>query len=332
MAREFAKTNLSIHQDDDWRALPAPAQHLYGLLSTHPELSYCGVADWRPGRLVSFASGWDVDDIRVIADCLESRFFIVRDEVTEEVLVRSWIRFDGLIKQPRLAVSMANAFAAVSSNEIRGVIVHELNKLRKLEPDAPGWAKKQVADILGLRSVDPKSRDVPGDPFGQGFAYGFAHRFRERLAQTQPNVSVPVSIPPTTATATATLQQQHAKSSQQPDSIAEDFTTWWAEYPMKKDKGHALKAYRAARKKATARVLLDALTAWAPIAKQNPKYIPLAATWLNGERWEDEISPAGNEQPKVTKDWEFPEEPPDEVLSDPEAYGAWIRDRSRRSA
>lgn len=285
MAREFAKTNISIHQDDDWRALPAPAQHLYGLLNTHPELSYCGVADWRPGRLVSFASGWDVDDIQIIADCLEARHFIVRDEVSEEVLIRSWIRFDGLIKQPRLAVSMANAFAAVSSNEIRGVIVHELNKLHKLEPNAPGWDKKPVMDILGLRSVDPKTRQVPSDPFAQGFAY----HFRQSLGQTQPRVSPVVSIPPTTATATATFQQQRADQQQQHDSIADDFEEWWQEYPRKKGKGTALRAYRTARKKISAEELLDAVQHFAIQVKgKDQTFTPHASTWLNGERWNDE--------------------------------------------
>jgi len=45
MAREFAKIKASIWQDDDFRALPVEAQHLYFVVLTDPDLSYCGVAD-----------------------------------------------------------------------------------------------------------------------------------------------------------------------------------------------------------------------------------------------------------------------------------------------
>lgn len=296
MAREYAKTNLSIWQDDDWRAVPAPAQHLYQVLNTHPELSYCGVADWRPGRLVAFANGWTVDDIDLLADCLEARHFIVRDEVSEEVLVRSWIRFDGLIKQPRLSVSMANSFAAVSSNDIRGVIVHELNKLHDLEPGAAGWAKPQVSDLLGLRSIDPKSRATPKDPFGDGFGYGFAHTFRERLGETLPKVSVPVSVPPTTATATATLQQHHANQTQcASDDAPERFEEFWDTYDKKRDRKKVEAKYRTALKKpnVTPDRLIAAASSYIEFQRRigkHPEFTKDPATWLNNESWANELA------------------------------------------
>jgi hypothetical protein len=69
----------------------------------------------------------------------------------------------------------------------------------------------------------------------------------------------------------------------------QEFATFWAAYPKKRDKGHAVKAYRSARKKAMAEEILDGLRRQIPEwAKGDPKFIPLAATWLNGERWEDE--------------------------------------------
>jgi hypothetical protein len=197
MARDHARFNIAIWQDPDWRTLPAPAQHLYMVLWMHPELSYCGVVDWRPGRLVSMSQGWDTDDIRALARCLEARHFIVTDDVSEEVLLRSWVRFDELLKQPRMAVSFANAYAAVSSNTLRGVIIHELRKLYRLEPQLPAWANPRVTSMLDLPSTDPKSRATPEDPFGDGFAYRFGDRFGPSLGQTEPDVSVLVSVPPT---------------------------------------------------------------------------------------------------------------------------------------
>ena len=62
------------------------------------------------------------------------------------------------------------------------------------------------------------------------------------------------------------------------------FDAWWALYPRKDDKGHARAAYAAAlRKGATVEQLLDGLRAYQFDVR--PKFRPLPATWLNGERW-----------------------------------------------
>lgn len=189
MAREYARTNVTIWQDPDFRALPYPAQMLYYMLWTHPELSYCGVLDWRPAKLTGNAAGWTKKDLQACADCLEARHFIVTDDETEECLVRSWVRWDGLIRQPRLAVSFANAYAAVGSNLIRGVIVHELNKLRALEPGAEGWGKPQVKAMAGLPTINPKTRDTVSDPFGSGFVISLGSVSSEVSVPFGPNAS-----------------------------------------------------------------------------------------------------------------------------------------------
>lgn len=164
MPRDHARINVAIWQDPDFRELPPLAQHLYFVLWTHPDLSYAGVVDWRPGRIAALAGGWSVDGVNIAADCLEHRLFIVRDEATEECLIRSWARWDGLLKQPIMAVSFANAYAATASNDLRGVIVHEARKLREREPDMAGWEKPQVMQLLEMPSLDPRSRELPADP------------------------------------------------------------------------------------------------------------------------------------------------------------------------
>ena len=68
-----------------------------------------------------------------------------------------------------------------------------------------------------------------------------------------------------------------------------DFATWWSAYPRKKGKGQAAKAYKAARKKADAETLLEAIKAQRDtLTKDGVDYCPYPATWLNGERWADE--------------------------------------------
>ena len=67
-----------------------------------------------------------------------------------------------------------------------------------------------------------------------------------------------------------------------------DFAAWWNLYPRKVGKGAAQKAYRSARKKATAEALAAAIDAQGPLLMaRGSQYCPHPATWLNGERWRD---------------------------------------------
>jgi hypothetical protein len=82
--------------------------------------------------------------------------------------------------------------------------------------------------------------------------------------------------------------------------IDSDFEAWYREYPRHEGRGQALKAYRAARKKLDA----DGLLAAARRARERyrgtePKFIPLPATFLNGERWLDEPAQSAESGPDL---------------------------------
>ena len=66
------------------------------------------------------------------------------------------------------------------------------------------------------------------------------------------------------------------------------FTAFWSAYPRKEDKGHARKAWAAAIRKAEPQAIVEAVQRHA--FNPDPKFRPLAATWLNGERWDDLIA------------------------------------------
>lgn len=227
MAREFAKTNLEMWSDPDFRALPPTAQHLYLMLWTSPDLSYCGVHDWRPGRLAARSAGFTGEHIQTVADCLSARHFVVVDLKTEEILVRSWARWDGLLKQPRMAVSYSTAYAAVASDTLRAVLVHETTKMRKRHPGLACWKDDRVAGILEHPSISAKELPPVSDPFGGGFGGGFALG----LPQTPSQVCPPVCTPPTTATATATYNSSTERADKPPTArkrasiqLPDDFT------------------------------------------------------------------------------------------------------------
>jgi hypothetical protein len=292
MAREFASIKLSIWQDDDFRQLSREAQHLYFVLVTHPSLSYCGVVDWRPARLAAYASNLTVDEIHTFGAELAASLYLIVDEDTEEVLIRSFIRNDGLMKQPRMAVSMAKAFGSVASRSIQGVIVHELNRLHLEEPDLGGWCKTDVSRLLEQRSVDPTSLPQTVSRFAQTGEADFGPN-AEQFGPNKKRVLL----------TTATSYLLPATSSTQKSAASIQFDQFWDIYPRKAAKQAALKAFT----KAVKDVGFDTILTGAKRLAADPNleyhrsggFIPHPATWLNAGQWEDEPLPPAP-QPKPT--------------------------------
>lgn len=62
------------------------------------------------------------------------------------------------------------------------------------------------------------------------------------------------------------------------------------EFPAKVGKGQARKAFNAALKKADVSTILDGMERYARSVKgKDSRFIAHPATWLNGERWTDEV-------------------------------------------
>jgi hypothetical protein len=267
MAREFAQIKLAIWADDDWRDLSPLARYLYLTLLTSPTLSHCGVADWRPARIGSL-NGMDPADVEAFGAELIEALYLVVDEESEEVLIRSFIRNDGLMKQPKMAVAMASAHAGVASRDIRGVVVHELRRLRTDFPNLHGWGSEKAADLLGMRSVDPSTY-----PLGKGN--------RTPIGKGSPTPA------PTPATNTSRLS---------PSADADEsdrFDEFWDTYDKKVGRKKAEQRWTIALRKPhiTADLLIAAAAsyiAWQTAEGKHPTYTKDPSTWLNGEHWADE--------------------------------------------
>lgn len=283
MARDRANINTNIWTDQDWRNLPIAQQHLYLLLTSHPTLSYAGVVDWREARLAAMTADATPESIRDAAEGLQAERFVFIDDETEEILVRSFLRHDGLLKQPKLSISMVNAYGAIASARIREVVTFELQKLYQEHGD---WAAFGQEKVLAL--VKGKGTDMA--EFTHGFTPSLTPAFTLNAAQADP-------LPTTTSTTTSTED----KSSTPPAAQEAEFDRWYSAYPRKIDKGHARTAFKAARKKATLETLMDAVQRFAEESRgTDAKFLAYPSTWLNGERWEDETP----RQPVVTGPWD----------------------------
>lgn len=88
---------------------------------------------------------------------------------------------------------------------------------------------------------------------------------------------------------------QHAEQ-----SVA--FEDFWALYPRKVARKDAAKAWNKLRDEQRLQAVI-AMADWRKIfLDRNPEHIPHAATWLNGERWDDELPRAAVYNPPAPKE------------------------------
>lgn len=221
--RDFAQIKLSIWNDDSFLDLSNNAQLLYFVLISHPTMNRAGVGTWHAGRLSGLCSSWSRPVVESAARELVDGLFIVIDEDTDEFLVRTFVRHDGLMKQRNLATTMAREFAAVGSRTIKGVVVWELRRLHEEHPEFKGWESDEAARLLKKRAIDPSVHpsihpkvDPSVDPYVEGAidpkvhpsidprVKGAGDPWVDPSVKGEPKGSVDPSVDPSPTTATAT--------------------------------------------------------------------------------------------------------------------------------
>lgn len=105
-----------------------------------------------------------------------------------------------------------------------------------------------------------------------------------------------------------------------------NFDDFWDAYPRKEAKGAARKAWDKATKTTDPETILAGVKAFAAkVAGSERKFIAHPATWLNAERWDDEV--VDEQATSTSDDWFQPFTLPDcppEIADDPERYSAWV--------
>lgn len=176
MARDHARVLTKIWRDDDeWRQLPIEAQHAYLMLLSQPTLSYAGTLSLTFSRWARMTTGQTVDSVEKAVRLLEDRRFVVIDWDTEELMIRTFLRNDGIYRQPNpLKAAMRVAREQVESDLIRTAMAEELRRV----------GRNDLADYLnpsGNPSRNPLGDDsdtldqlIESGPLGEGFHEGFA--------------------------------------------------------------------------------------------------------------------------------------------------------------
>lgn len=153
MARDHARIQCAIWADPDFVALPATAQRTYFVALSQPGLTYAGVVPYTPGRWSMLADGVTPAAVRRDVRTLVDRGFVVVDERSEEMLIRSFVKHDGIMRMPNVAKAMATAAGQIISPTIRTAFLDALAALHKERLERPvgderGWDQDAVIDLL----------------------------------------------------------------------------------------------------------------------------------------------------------------------------------------
>lgn len=182
MARNYAQLLLTIWAKTEWRALPHTCQWLYELLISQEAINYAGVQPLTVRRWATLAADIDEAAIWLALKTLCQRRYLVVDEDTEEVLVRSFIRNGGIADSPNMLKSAMRSAAQVVSPLLRSALRAELQRVdvstmrvqNGHKPVQPMYVETLDALADGSDSPPPDHGNVsPSEGHGEGFTEGF---------------------------------------------------------------------------------------------------------------------------------------------------------------
>lgn len=166
MARSQARIHTSVWRDQDFTDLSPAVQGVYWMLLSQPDMSAAGVTSYNPMRWRNIMGGADISGL---LEELVGRGFVDADELTGEVWVRSFARYDGIINSPKTRGAMWSAWHNILSDRIRARFLDELEDVEVTVEgeDVPileeavdeGWVTP--SDLEQARSYTPP--DTPSD-------------------------------------------------------------------------------------------------------------------------------------------------------------------------
>lgn len=181
MAREHARILTRIWSDLDWRELPPVEQRLYFLLLSQGNVTQAGVLPLQVRKWAKGSKHTTEQDIAASLEVLAAERFVVVDEDTEEVLIRSFIRNDGVAKIPNVFKAALKSAATVESPKLRTALAGELRRMRRkdattvadeLSPMESATVPEPIQNRSETNGEPLKVRDGIPEPHGEGVGVG----------------------------------------------------------------------------------------------------------------------------------------------------------------
>lgn len=294
----------------DFVKLSARAQRMYMFLISQPDISNAGIVTLAMRRWANCVGDEDVDDVLDDLKTLSASGYVVVDEDCEELLVRTYIRWDGGWKSPNMMKSIAGAASQALSGTIRAVIREEIDRLdtsdlptkfnEKYGRSTRECIEEMIADLHRKLEDEVKDPDVIG--WGAGSAAGVGEETVQGTLTGRVPETLPVSNPSgnplpkgsgkgsitttaiTTATAITTTNTTAKNAGQR--KYSDEFDRFWNLYPRerRKEKPKAFAEWKLAIKRDTPENIIAGLERY---CEGDTTWAPYPAKWLKNDRWQD---------------------------------------------
>jgi hypothetical protein len=186
MARNFGRILARIWDDRDFLALEPGPQRLYCFLLSQSNLNHAGLLPMTLRKWAKKAKGLTPEMIRRDLAALDAARFVVMDEDSEEVLIRSFVRNDDVWKMPRVMGSMVSGALEIESHRLRRALLAEMDRipLDELSNEAsrtkngPGPSIQfQVWEHIetlrnAFKDLDPEPDEGVNEPLPEGVTEG----------------------------------------------------------------------------------------------------------------------------------------------------------------
>ncbi|MEN6548029.1 MAG: hypothetical protein ABFE07_18480 [Armatimonadia bacterium] len=129
MARAHGRVLSSIWEDEDFIALTQQQQRLYLFLISQPNLNHAGLLPLTLRRWARKATGLTAAELDEHLDALAKAHFIVLDVDTEELLIRSFVRNDGVWRMPKVMGAMVSGAMEIESKALRRALLEEMDRV-----------------------------------------------------------------------------------------------------------------------------------------------------------------------------------------------------------
>lgn len=138
MARTYGKLLTSIWTDSEFASLSGATQRLYMMLLASPKMSSAGVLPLQVARWAKTARDTTLEGTeRAFTELLDRRF-VVADNESEEVWIRSFIKHDKGYANANLSKGIVSAITnGIESVDIRALAADEMMKCLREGPSKP---------------------------------------------------------------------------------------------------------------------------------------------------------------------------------------------------
>jgi hypothetical protein len=185
MSRSHGRVLSRIWDDREFVALDPEQQRMYLFLLSQPDLSHAGLIPLRLKRWASRAAGQTSGDVLRALKGLAAARFVLVDEDTEEVLIRTLVRNDQVYKQPKVMIRMGADARQIASPALRAAFVAELRRLPLHELDGAMQRRKAEEVVMGIIAefgAEAEALEPMGEGFAEGYPEGFAEGYPEESA------------------------------------------------------------------------------------------------------------------------------------------------------